>query len=337
MAVTEIPGPAVSHHSHATPVLLLQLQDDLARSRLREAFWISILFHLLMIIAVVTAPKWVPGRSVVAVRTPAEMLQDRELTFLELPRDEQKVTRRPDTNIISDKDRIASSRNPTIDRKTLDELRDSRLGSPGPPPQVAQVPPVPPPVARSQGSAPPPPQSGTEAARLETPALGAAPGGAFTGGMSPGTAIEQAARAAAANRGGYGGAGGDYGLGTGSPRGGIKSNLDILSDTMGVDFGPYLSRVLHDVRLNWYNLIPEIARAPMMKKGKVSIQFIIRKDGAVDRMWLATGSGDVALDRAAWGGITGSNPFPPLPAEFRGPFLALQFHFYYNPDRGELQ
>ncbi|MGZ4820225.1 MAG: hypothetical protein ACXVZM_01380, partial [Terriglobales bacterium] len=29
------------------------------------------------------------------------------------------------------------------------------------------------------------------------------------------------------------------------------SNMDILSDTMGVDFGPYLSRVLHDVRLNW--------------------------------------------------------------------------------------
>ena len=56
-------------------------------------------------------------------------------------------------------------------------------------------------------------------------------------------------------------------------------NLDVLSDTMGVDFGPYLQRVLHDVRLNWYNLIPEVARAPIMKKGKVTIEFAILKDG----------------------------------------------------------
>jgi outer membrane biosynthesis protein TonB len=48
-------------------------------------------------------------------------------------------------------------------------------------------------------------------------------------------------------------------------------------------------------------------------------------------------SGDTALDRAAWGGITNSNPFPPLPSEFGGQFLALRFHFYYNPDRTDLQ
>ena len=28
--------------------------------------------------------------------------------------------------------------------------------------------------------------------------------------------------------------------------------LEVLTDTMGVDFGPYLQRVLHDVRMNWY-------------------------------------------------------------------------------------
>jgi len=106
---------------------------------------------------------------------------------------------------------------------------------------------------------------------------------------------------------------------------------------MGEDFGPYLSRVLHDVRENWYNLIPEIARAPLMKRGKVSIEFAILKDGRVAGMKLAAGSGDVALDRAAWGGVTGSNPFPPLPSEFSGQYLALRFHFYYNPERAELR
>ena len=55
---------------------------------------------------------------------------------------------------------------------------------------------------------------------------------------------------------------------------------------MGVDFGPYLARVLHDVKMNWYNLIPEAARAPLMKKGKVSIEFAILKDGRIAGMQL---------------------------------------------------
>jgi TonB family protein len=152
--------------------------------------------------------------------------------------------------------------------------------------------------------------------------------------MSAGTAIEQAARAAAGTRG-YGGAGGEYG--TAFPTGGgIKSNMDILSDTMGVDFGPYLARVLHDVRQNWYQLIPEVARAPLMKKGRVAIEFAIMKDGSVAGMRLTGPSGDVSLDRAAWGGITGSNPFPPLPNEFRGQYLALRFRFFYNPDKHDM-
>jgi TonB family protein len=133
------------------------------------------------------------------------------------------------------------------------------------------------------------------------------------------------------------GGGGDIGGGLGGGRGGgVQGNLEVLSDTMGVDFGPYLARVLHDVRNNWYNLIPEVARAPLMKKGKVAIEFAILKDGSVAGLKLDAPSGDVSLDRAAWGGITASNPFPPLPNEFGGQYLLLRFRFYYNPDRHDL-
>ena len=113
--------------------------------------------------------------------------------------------------------------------------------------------------------------------------------------------------------------------------------LDVLSDTQGVDFGPYLKRVVDNVRRNWYELIPESARAPLMKKGKVSIEFAITKEGRVAGMQIIGPSGDIALDRAAYGGITSSNPFPPLPSEFSGQYLALRFHFFYNPDRSDLQ
>jgi TonB family protein len=156
--------------------------------------------------------------------------------------------------------------------------------------------------------------------------------------MSPGSAIEQAARAAISNRGGgYGGDNGDYGLGQGKQGGEAIGPMDVLSDTMGVDFGPYLARVLHDVRENWYRIIPESARAPLMKKGKVSIEFAILKNGQVAGLQIVGTSGDVALDRAAYGGITASKPFPPLPTEFGGQYLALRFHFYYNPDKNDLQ
>jgi TonB family protein len=74
-----------------------------------------------------------------------------------------------------------------------------------------------------------------------------------------------------------------------------------------------------------------------MKKGKLAIEFAITKDGQVADMRLVSSSGDVALDRPAWGSITASNPFPPLPSQFNGPYLSLRFRFYYNPDKADLQ
>jgi TonB family protein len=109
--------------------------------------------------------------------------------------------------------------------------------------------------------------------------------------------------------------------------------LEVLTDTQGVDFGPYLSRVLGAVRKNWYNIVPPEATEPEMKSGKVSVEFAILRNGHVAGMKLVGPSGDIALDRAAWGGITASVPFAPLPEQFDGPYLALRFHFYYNPEK----
>jgi hypothetical protein len=54
-------------------------------------------------------------------------------------------------------------------------------------------------------------------------------------------------------------------------------------------------------------------------------------------MKLIASSGDIPLDRAAWAGIVGSDPFPELPSEFGGQYLALRFRFYYNPTKDEMQ
>ncbi len=335
------------------PALLLQLQDDLSRSRRREAFWISVVVHLVVVLAIVNSDKLarlLPRQATVV--QPRMLPTDKDLTFLELPPDEQKLTKRPNTNIISDKDRMATSKAPQLDRKELKHILDSsRPGAPGmpaPPPSPAQqpspaiaqnnAPAQPQPQQQQVGQPAPSPPPANQMAKLQTPSVGARNPFAANRSLTPGEAIEQAARAAAASHGSYGGDGGDYGLGQGT-QGRNFGALDVLSDTMGVDFGPYLARVLHDVKVNWYNLIPESARPPIMKKGKVAIEFAILKDGSIAGMRLEQGgsSGDAALDRAAWGGITGSNPFPPLPQEFAGQYLALRFHFFYNPDKSDLQ
>jgi len=110
----------------------------------------------------------------------------------------------------------------------------------------------------------------------------------------------------------------------------LQSGADILSDTMGVDFTSYMNRLTHDVRRNWEPLIPEEVQAPLMKKGIVGIRFSILPDGKIGAMTLETRSGDVALDKAAWGSITSEGNFPPLPKEFHGPQLELRIGYYYN-------
>jgi TonB family protein len=87
------------------------------------------------------------------------------------------------------------------------------------------------------------------------------------------------------------------------------------------------------VRENWFRLIPESDKS---KKGKLAIEFAIKKDGNVGDMRLAASSGDDALDRAAWAGITASNPLPPLPIEFSGPSIVLRFRFFYHPEKDDV-
>jgi TonB family protein len=101
----------------------------------------------------------------------------------------------------------------------------------------------------------------------------------------------------------------------------------ILSPTYGYDFGPYLNQVLNRIRYNWYSLIPEIAR---YSRGRVVVIFTIQENGGITDAHIVANSGKDPLDRAAFGSITGSNPFPKLPSNFEGDHLSLQITFLYN-------
>jgi TonB family protein len=104
---------------------------------------------------------------------------------------------------------------------------------------------------------------------------------------------------------------------------------------MGVDFGPCIQRVIYDTKRAWYPIIPEAAQPSLYKQGRVAIRFKSLPDGSVKEMHLELPSGDVSLDRAAWGGVTGASPCPPLSKDFKGGYLELRYSFRYNIEPSE--
>lgn len=104
------------------------------------------------------------------------------------------------------------------------------------------------------------------------------------------------------------------------------------TDDVGVDFNPYLRKILRQIYVTWLPLIPEEARPPLNKQGTTLVRFTILPNGQIGAMHLDGSSHDDALNRAAWGSITGVGQFPPLPAEFKGPNLELRIHYLVNKD-----
>ena len=162
------------------PHLLIQLQDDLSRARKREALWLSVILHLFVVILLWNSEKLMdllPHRTVDLTMTANDKAKD--ATFLELPPDEQKLTKRPDAKVISDKDRIATSKAPQINHEDLKRILSSHPGTSLTPPPGQAAPMQSPsqnpqnPVAQNQAPQPSSgftqQQSNDQTARLQTP------------------------------------------------------------------------------------------------------------------------------------------------------------------------
>lgn len=114
-----------------------------------------------------------------------------------------------------------------------------------------------------------------------------------------------------------------------SSAGRMGSALELQTDPQGADLRPYLTRILSIVRRNWFSVLPASARIGALR-GRTVLQFVVNRDGSVPRLVIADSSGLQPLDRAAVAGLSMSNPLPPLPGDFKGGFIRLQFSFNYN-------
>ncbi|MGC1782147.1 MAG: cell envelope integrity protein TolA [Acidobacteriaceae bacterium] len=347
-----------SRYDSRSPHELLEVIDDLegARfsARVREAIWVSLILHLLVFWWILYGPRPKFLRTATVINpVPVTPQKAPERVYLNMPPDLMKK-KPPPTNIISDQNHVAQTKHPTLDQKTIQELEAMRrAGRPSPPPQPRQQareqsPQRPAPQQQARVTQPAPPQqhrpvqalpsapnaTKSEQAQEQAPQHASKTQQTHAANqpqMSVGDMIRQAERNAIRSNG----ENGDNGENAPLAHPGMQSGVEVLSDTMGVDFGPYLRKVVDATQASWDLLIPESARPPLLKKGKVAIQFIITPDGSIKKMQLILPSGDVSLDRAAWGGIVGAGPFPPLPKQFKGPYLALRFYFLYNEETGQ--
>ena len=134
--------------------------------------------------------------------------------------------------------------------------------------------------------------------------------GSRTGGSGAGTS---------GTGSGYGSSG--SGAGGGNPGGGGgRPGIDAIREP---DFGPYMRDLQRRIKMNW--------DPPKGNESKrVVLLFKIAKDGRLLSCSVFKSSGLQNADKAAINAVHLAAPFRPLPPEFKGQSIDIQFTFDYN-------
>ncbi len=291
----------------------------------------SIGFHILLFVALLFQSKLFPPHE----PTQAEMeLARRQMTVLLPPGALESL--KPSTRPVQPPPRVH------VDPRVLREVAPPILPTPAPQPErpVKELPNAPVPKQNVPQVAPqtqPDAPLAKTPPRLETPdAPQPHPNLVLPRQTSPSQSIQDSLRASRVSGprpigGGGQLPGGGSGRGAGGGSGGTAyGGMEMLTDPQGVDFQSYLQRVYVTVKRNWFAVMP--ASVELGEKGIVVLTFRIMRDGTVpsNEPEIQANSGKEPLDRAAYSSVRASNPFEPLPAQFKGPYIELRYRYYYN-------
>ena len=118
---------------------------------------------------------------------------------------------------------------------------------------------------------------------------------------------------------GYSAGSGDPGNpGPGNPNG--SPGIDAVREP---DFGPYMRELQRRIKRNWH--------PPRGNESKrVQLLFKVSRDGRLLRLNVSKSSGVSDADDAALEAVKMSAPFRPLPPEYQGSDIDIQFTFDYN-------
>ena len=199
-----------------------------------------------------------------------------------------------------------------------------------PPPRVTPTPSAPK-VTQAPTSAMQIPIPKTTAPKLAGPSGGPVTGsrigtGAKTGGSATGTPTPTFSPSSSSSTSGAQGrfSNGQYGLGqAGNPSPGNPNGAPGIDALKSADFGPYMRELQRRIKMNW--------DPPKGNESKrVVLLFKIAKDGRLLSVRVAKSSGIQAADKAALSAVELTAPFKPLPPEYKGNSVDIQFTFDYN-------
>ena len=299
-----------------------------------EVVLLSIIFHLVMVIVILLAPRYWPDLFVPTSKPTPLVLADapREqprFVFVQ-PRVERPVPKPPPNAEASDLNREARSplqapkptNNMPFNRGNTPERMDQPAERPqvargrGPEPEPSQM------ARNNQPNQPQPdssvPKMSESSSALQLPTTrsnqpsGTANGRSSVSGGALGDAFRNLQRYVQNEQFDNQGGGGQFGP-------------EIQFDTKGVEFGPWIRRFIALVKRNWF-----IPYAAMSMKGHVVITFNIHKDGAITDLNVVGPSGVEAFNNAAFGALSASNPTQPLPPEYPADKAFFTVTFFYN-------
>lgn len=220
----------------------------------------------------------------------------------------------------------------TSNNKPKQTVNKPSVAKPAPPTARPSARPVasPAPVAKpSSKFTVPAPKGAPVGKSLSTGPIGgtSAPTGAKSGSSSSGSSGSSYAPRPSLSPSSGGGSNGQLSRGSsgtgnlGNPGGGGGApGIDALREP---DFGPYMRELQRRIKLNW--------DPPKGNESKrVVLLFKIAKDGRLLSCRVHKSSGLPSADQAALKAVELTAPFRPLPADFKGQSIDIQFTFDYN-------
>jgi TonB family protein len=305
---------------------------DSWRINTEHAFAISVILHLLLVIALLTVK--LPART--AEQDSADPLgllslmkatpQDPPIPLNFFPAPGARAKEAPKAGLPSDMDRKAHGGDPKLAVQAMPKayaqagIRDLDAGKSGPKVAAAQPPPgssageqekrLTDLVPRARAFHDPPTAEEVAASRRLL-GLPAADLNAIT--------AESARRAVQTGGGGDDGGGYDR-------DGGFVDSGPLSFDTVGYDWGAYAAEMIRKIKRNWD--VPALARYGV--KGRITIRFYILKDGRVEAERILSVSGTPPFDNAAFQAIARSSAFRPLPDDLGHDREGVTVTFFYN-------
>jgi len=115
--------------------------------------------------------------------------------------------------------------------------------------------------------------------------------------------------------------------GSGSQGGIGMTGQSGAAGNFGTRYAWYVQAVQRRISGNWLQstIDPSIRFAP-----RVVMEFQIFRDGSVRNIQITQSSGNASVDRSTLRAVQDSNPFQPLPGDYAGSYVSVQFWFEFH-------